>query len=818
MVFLEVILPLPLEGTFTYKAPNNLPVFEGARVIVPLGKRKVYTGIIYKIRETEETGFPTKEIIDLLDEKPLVTKTQLSFIKWVSDYYICSLGDAYNALLPAGLKLTSESYASLNPDIDPEDYILPEKEELVVQWLKEKDLSFNDIKDLIGLKHPYRIIKNLSDKGLITIHEKIRDRYVSKKETRIRINPDLVSEDELEVLLTQLEKQPKQLEVLLAYLRDVPVFESPESNNSGITKKQLLSQDISPSSVKTLVKNGILISWEEMVDRFDIRCDEPEDLKSLTEEQKVVKQKILTSFETKLVSLLKGVTGSGKTEIYMSLIKDVIENDGQTLLLLPEIALTTQIIKRFRRFFGYAFGVYHSRFSDSERVEIYKKLLNKEFKFLIGVRSAVFLPFQNLRLIIVDEEHEPSYKQYEPAPRYHARDSAIYLASLHGANVLLGSATPSLESYYNVNNDKYGFITLNNRFKNQPLPKIELEDMHTARKRRKVKGQFSNYLLEQIEATLAKNKQVILFHNRRGYSPYIQCDDCRHIPNCPNCDVSLTYHIFRNEMICHYCGHHQHMENACTSCGSTNIRTVGSGTEKIEEELSLLMPDVSLKRMDLDTTRTKNAYQNIIDGFEEGDIQVLIGTQMVTKGLDFENVSLVGVIDADRMLHFPDFRSHERAFQLISQVSGRAGRKHEQGKVIIQTSYPDHPLLGWIITGNEKAFINKELIERKNFKYPPFFRMVTIVIRSRDKNEAWNASVEFSKWLRKDLGDKRVLGPVSAPIGKIRTYYIFHIHIKLEKSGINLSAIKDYLRSNRDTLLALPTFKKVLIHFDVDPI
>ena len=818
-MYIEVVLPLPLEGTFTYEVSDGSIPKVGCRVIVPLGSRKIYTGLVYEIKQQSQTPYKTREIIDVLDDQPVVTDFQLTFITWVSKYYLCTLGDAYNACLPAGLKLTSESYASINPDIDVDDELLPEKEDLVLQWLKEKDLTFDEIRDLTGLKHPYRIIKNLLDKNLITIHEKIKDRYVSKKETRIRLHPDFTSELALDDLTGRLEKRQKQLDVIVSYLKEVPVLEDPATNARGISKKDLLLENVSSSSLKTLIKNGIMESWDEIIDRFQGDDQPLEPLTPLSEEQKAAKSKIEDSYSHYHVCLLKGVTGSGKTEIYMSLIRDTMEKGKQALLLLPEIALTTQIIKRFRKFFGSSFGVYHSRFSDNERVEIYQKLRKREFNFIIGVRSSVFLPFRDLGLIIVDEEHEPSYKQFDPAPRYHARDAAIYLATLHSnARVLLGSATPSMESIYNVENDKYGFTSLTKRYQDQPLPEIKLHDMHTARKRRQVKGQFSDHLLEEIRQNIERKKQVILFHNRRGYSPYIQCDDCKYIPICPNCDVSLTYHIFRNEMICHYCGHHHYMENACISCGSTNIRTVGSGTEKIEEELSLLMPDVIMKRMDLDTTRTKNAYQEIIDRFEEGDIQILIGTQMVTKGLDFENVSLVGIVDADRMLHFPDFRSHERAFQLISQVSGRAGRKHERGKVIVQTSYPDHPLLNWIISGNENAFIQKELTERVNFNYPPYFRMITIIIRSRDKNEAWNSATEYGKWLRKDLGDKRVLGPVTGPIAKIRTYYIFHIHLKLEKTGINLLAVKEYLRSNRDTLLALPSFKRVLIHFDVDPI
>lgn len=809
-------MPLPLAGTFTYTLPKNMEVEVGQRVIVPLGKRKIYTGIVYGIKDSDDGEFLKKPIIEVLDDESIVNKFQLQFIEWIASYYLCELGDAYNACLPSGLKLTSESVICLNPDLDPEEQILSEKEQMLVTWLKEKELTFQDATDITGLKYPQKLIKSLSEKRLITLYEKVRDRYISKKEKRLRLSEWAL--DNLDELATELEGKYRQYEVLMAYLNEVPLIDEPMANQKGVAKKALLSHDISSSSVNTLIKKGVLEAFDRIIDRFSYNGEPLEDLSPLTSHQQEAFEEIQQNFAEKKITVLKGVTGSGKTEIYMKLIRQQLQRKTQVLLLLPEIALTTQIIKRFRKLFGDQFAVYHSRFSDSERVEVYNAVRQGKVSFVIGVRSSIFLPFENLKLIIVDEEHETSYKQYEPAPRYHARDSAIMLAHFHGSNVLLGSATPALETVQNIGDEKYRLVKLTKRYNDQPLPLLQIANTHTARKRREIKGNFTNQLLNDIRDVLARNKQVILFHNRRGYSPYIQCDSCRDIPQCPNCDVSLTYHIFRNELICHYCGHRYHMDSTCQACGSAELRAVGTGTEKIEEELALLLPDVKIRRMDLDTTRSKYSYQQIIDDFEEGSIQVLIGTQMVTKGLDFENVELVGIVDTDRLLHFPDFRSHERAFQLISQVSGRAGRKHEQGRVILQTAFPEHPVVMALRNHEEGKFLRSELIERNDFHYPPFYRMITITLKSKDRQNVWKAASDMGSWLTRDLQKDRVLGPVSAPIGRIRNMYLVQIHIKLEKKGMNIAAIKEYLRSTKDTLLALPTFKGVLIQFDVDPV
>ncbi len=808
-------MPLPLPGTFTYSIAEELYIDVGFRVIVPFGQSKYYTGVVYKIHDENQIDFNVKEILDVLDDSPIITRKQLNFIEWISKYYMCSLGEAYNAALPSALKLKSESTITFHPDVDLDGHILDERETTLLNWLQQKDLTFKEASEILELKYPQKIINNLNQRGLITVFEKVKDRYTSKKEVKIRISPYLI--DGLDDLAIQLEKKRKQYEILMYYLQEVEIFEDIRLNERGISKKELLAEGFSASALNTLIKNRVLEKFETILDRFAHDGSETQALKELTKEQTSALESIQTEFNNKKPVLLKGITGSGKTEIYMKLIEEVVKGGQQALLLLPEIALTTQIISRFRKYFGSRFGVYHSRFSDNERVEIYQKLIKMEFDFIIGVRSSVFLPFSNLGLIIVDEEHESSYKQYEPSPRYHARDAAIVLAGLHSANILLGSATPSLESIFNVKNKKYAQVNLTKRYGDLPLPKLEIANLQKARKQKKIKGNFTHQLLEEIDQTIEKNKQVILFYNRRGYSPFIQCDECNHIPQCPNCDVSLTYHIFRNELMCHYCGHHRSHVPKCISCNSENIQTVGAGTEKIEEELELLRPELKIQRMDLDTTRTKNAYQNIIDDFENQKMQVLTGTQMVTKGLDFENVDLVGIIDADKMIHFPDFRSHERAYQMIQQVSGRAGRKHNQGTVILQTSTPNHPVIQAILTNSEEAFIEGELIERQEFDFPPFNRMINIILRSRHKETVWEAANYLSVILRKDLTKKRVFGPVVPHIGRIRNNYLVNIHIKIEKSGVNLPTIKEYLLSSRDTLLALQSFKGVQVYFDVDP-
>lgn len=822
MRFVEVILPLPVPGTFTYKLPEDKtppPNLVGCRVIVQFGKRKIYTGIICKEHDQAPNGpYRPKEVLDLVDDQPVATLAQLHFFQWISSYYMCTLGEVINAALPAALKMSSESYIAVNPETDLDEIDLSEKEHTILNHLQSGNLKLNDVADLLDLKSAYPYIKSLREQEVIQVFEQVKDKYSPKTETRIRLAPEYLKEETLDELLVTLEKKKKQIDVLVAYLGEVPVLDQPGTNSVGITRKKLLDLNVSDSSVRTLVKNGVLVQWEEIVSRFPEIPEGLSEPSPLSPAQQSAKDSILAQFQQKDTVLLKGITGSGKTELYMSMIYDVLANDGQVLYLLPEIALTTQIIKRLSKVFGDRFGVYHSRYSDNERVEVWQKVLDGTYQFVIGARSAIFLPFSDLSLIIVDEEHESSFKQYEPAPRYHARDAAIYLATLYHAKTLLGTATPALETFHNALEGKYGYVRLDERYGQINLPKVVFANLTRERKQRKLKGNFTSQLLEAIQARLEKKEQVILFQNRRGYAPYLTCHNCGYIPKCPHCDVSLTYHMHQEFLICHYCGYKTGMLSECVQCQSQELRTVSFGTEKIEEELEILLPEARIRRMDLDTTRSKYSYQRIIDDFEAGEIDILVGTQMVSKGLDFDKVTLVGVFDADRMIHFPDFRSHERAYQLIHQVSGRAGRRAISGEVVIQTNDPDQPMLGFVRHHNYEAFYQSEILERENFHYPPFYRLITITLKDAEKATCAQAAQFMAMELRRSLGDMRVIGPVEPIIGRIRNQYLFDITVKIEKQGINLRTLKEFLLNSRNLLQSQRLYKGVRVIFDVDPI
>lgn len=820
MTFAEIILPLPLHGTFTYAIPSGYEdvTNPGSRVVVSFGAKKIYTGIVLATHDNTPTDYQPKELLDVLDDEPIVSGEQLTFFKWMARYYMCSLGEVMNAALPAALKLSSESFVSINPEIVPEELDIEMREWSLLEVLKTNDLSIKDVGEVLGLKQPQRVLKHLSEKGYIDLFEKVKDKYQPKKVRRVRLADGFVEEEKLEGLINQLETKQKQQEVILSYIKEIPVLESPSTNAGGISKPVLLQNDISASSLKTLIKHKILVEWEETVSRLAKFESKEAKAINLSSAQEEAKKAIELSFELLNTVLFHGITGSGKTEVYIELIKEQLANGNQVLYLLPEIALTTQIIARLHRIFGNSFGVYHSRYSDNERVEVWQKVLKGEFQFVVGVRSAVFLPFTNLGLIIVDEEHEPSYKQFEPNPRYHARDSAIYLSTIHQAKVLLGTATPSLETYQNALDGKYGLVELNERFGDAYSPTMEFANTQKERKQKKIKGNFTSVLVGEIQLALDKKEQVILFQNRRGYASYISCDECATIPKCPNCAVSLTYHQFNNKLVCHYCGYNQGMYTDCLSCGSTELRNVGFGTEELEEELKLLFPTAIIQRMDLDTTRSKYGYQRIIEEFEEGNIDILVGTQMVSKGLDFDKVNLVGIFDTDRMIHFPDFRSHERAYHLITQVSGRAGRKSKEGKVIVQTNDPDQELLLRAKNDNYLAFFQWEVLEREHFHYPPFTRLINITFKHRDKTISFQASTFYANEIRKDLGNQRIIGPVEPIVGKIRNMYLHEITLKIEKQGVNLPAIKEYLLSIEKMMHSMQAFKSVGVVFDVDPI
>jgi primosomal protein N' (replication factor Y) len=818
--FAEVILPLPLKGTFTYALGDQSDrdsIRPGCRVIVQFGKRKIYTGIILEVHQTPPKDYQPKELLDIIDAFPVFTETQLSFFQWIADYYLCTLGEVVNAALPSGLKISSESYVSINPDIDTYELDLTEKEQVIVKNLEQSDLKLDELASLLEIKSAHHHIKSLSEKKAIHLFESVKDKYKPRLESRIKLNPEWNTESKIESLFEELEKKPKQVELLLTYIRETNILDTPANNSRGISKSKL-SKMASASSLNTLVKKGILSEWQEKISRIPFDFSATSEIPQLSADQQRAKEEILQWFEEKDTVLLKGITGSGKTEVYVSLIEDVLQNGGNVLYLLPEIALTTQIIKRLRKVFGDTFGIYHSRYSENERVEVWNKVLKGEYQFVIGVRSAIFLPFADLSLIVIDEEHEPSYKQYDPAPRYHARDTALYLANLFHAKTLLGSATPALETFKNGLDEKYGLVRMDQRYGEVTLPEIVFANLNRERKRKTLKGNFSTLLLNEMQEALDQNNQIILFQNRRGYAPYIECNQCGYHAKCPNCDVSLTYHIYQNVLICHYCGHKKSMIDTCPQCQSHELRTLSFGTEKLEEELEILIPEARIQRMDLDSTRSKHSYQRIIDDFEAGNIDILVGTQMVSKGLDFDKVVLVGVFGTDRMINFPDFRSHERAFQLIHQVSGRSGRRKDKGKVIIQTNDPDQPILNYIKAHDYESFYRKEILERENFKYPPFYRIISITLKDSENQKVKDASHFLYKELSRQLGTDRVIGPVQPLIGKIRNLYLMEITIKVEKQGINLSALKEFLLTSRNILLSQRSYKSVKVQFDVDPI
>lgn len=819
--FVDVILPVPIPKMFTYRLPYELndTVRIGCRVIVQFGSRKILTGVVGRIHETPPEKYEAKLILELLDEEPAVQELQITLFQWMADYYMCTLGEVLNIGLPSGLKLSSESRIQLHPHFDyyGSSIEFSDKEALLLETLLKNDsLSYSEISKLLHQKTIYTIIKSLVYKEAIIIFEEVKEKYKPKKESRVRIATHLVGSHQLETIFDSLTSKPKQEAILLHYLQHVPVFNQPELNKKGMPKSAFGNEDFSDSSLKTLVKNGILEEFEVIISRFESYDQQLSDI-TLTALQEQAKASILESFKTKDTTLLHGITGSGKTEIYISLIQDALAGGSQVLYLLPEIALTTQIVARLRKVFGDQMGVYHSKFSDNERVEVWKGVLSGKYQFVVGVRSSIFLPFDNLGLIIVDEEHESSYKQYDPAPRYNARDVALVIAAHHHAKVLLGSATPSMESQYQARQGKYGLVKLTSRYGSAQLPEFVVADMIRERNKKLLKGEFSSLLVEAINEALDNKEQVIIFQNRRGYSPYITCHECGWIPKCTNCAVSLTYHQYRAELRCHYCGYKEPMPTTCEACGSTHLKTIGFGTEKLEEEIALLFPQAKVQRMDLDTTRRKYSYDSIIKDFEQGHIDILVGTQMVSKGLDFDNVSLVGIFDIDRMLHFPDFRSFERTFQLATQVSGRAGRRDKKGKVIIQTRNTSQRILNQIISNGYHDFYENEINERREHHYPPFTRIIGVTIKNKDPKITKTTAIKLGNLLREQIGAKRVLGPEEPVISKIRNEYLMELVVKLERSQVSLSKVKTLLHQSMLEILQEKDLRSSKIIFDVDP-
>ncbi len=821
-LFAEFVLPLPIDKLFTYRVPSsfNEKIRVGQRAIVQFGQKKILTGLVVKLHHQPPKDYEAKYILELLDEAESVNDQQFRLYQWMAQYYMCTLGEVMNAALPSGLKLSSESMVQINPafDLENSSFDFSEKEQLLIKRLQSETLSYTDITKLLGAKSIFSILKSLASKEAIILFEQVKEKYKPKTEKHIRLTSEYTKKKALEKLFIELESKPKQEAIVLKYLQFVPVFSHPELNAAGISKKNLLSVDLSDSSLQTLIKNKILEEFEIVIPRFGKEDSKKEHPVLLSELQEKTRNEILKSFEQHGVTLLHGVTGSGKTEIYIDLTKRALESGSQVLYLLPEIALTTQIVQRLKKIFGNELGVYHSKFSDNERVEVWNGVLSGKFRFVVGVRSSVFLPFDNLGLIIVDEEHDSSYKQHDPAPRYNARDVAMMMGQLHHAKVLMGSATPSAESYYQAKQNKYGFIQMLDRFGEAVLPEIIFANLSQERKRKTLKGEFSSQLLKEIKETIDKKEQVILFQNRRGYSPMVQCEDCGWVPKCINCAVSLTYHQYRHAMICHYCGYREDMPGQCPTCTSKRIHALGYGTEKLEEELKLHFPDARIQRMDLDTTRTKSGYENIIEGFETGETDVLVGTQMVTKGLDFDKVNLVGVFDADRMMHFPDFRSYERAFQLITQVSGRAGRREKKGKVVVQTSDPNHPLFHFVTDHNVIGFLEEQLHDRQEHFYPPYARLIEVTLKHVDKKIVTHAATWFADAIKSNVKHVKVTGPGEPMVSKIRNEYLMTILLKIGRDQGKLADIKNFLHQVAISINETKEYRSLKVVFDVDPI
>ncbi|MFM8743380.1 MAG: primosomal protein N' [Cytophagales bacterium] len=819
--FAEILLPVPIPRFFTYRIPKVLvgKTMAGQRVIVPFGQKKILTGVVVTVHGQPPKDYEAKYILELLDETEVIYPQQFKLYQWIADYYLCTLGEVLAAALPSGLKLSSESMVQLHPAFNEVEtnFDFSERERMVINHLKNDTMTYSQVAKLLGAKSIYSILKSLASKSAILLFEQVREKFRPKTEKHIRLQPDYVEKKRLENFFDSLSAKPKQEAVMLKYLQLIPIFSHPELNQKGISKSKLVDEAISESSLNTLIKNKVLEEFEVIIPRFGF--DDPVQATPLllSEKQEKARNEILSAFETQRTALLHGVTGSGKTEIYIDLIKRALEGGNQVLYLLPEIAITTQVVQRLKKVFGSVMGVYHSKFSDNERVEVWNGVVAGKFRFVVGVRSSIFLPFDNLGLIIVDEEHDPSYKQHEPAPRYHARDVALLMGQIHHAKVLLGSATPSIESFYQTLTGKYQLVRLSDRFGEAQLPEIIFANTSTERKNKTMKGDFSRLLVTEMGDAVSKKEQVILFQNRRGYSPMIQCEDCGWVPKCINCSVSLTYHQYRHAMVCHYCGYKEGLPAQCPTCTSNRIQTLGYGTEKLEEELKLLFAEANVTRMDLDTTRSKSGYENIIEGFENGRTDILVGTQMVTKGLDFDRVSLVGVFDADRMMHFPDFRSYERAFQLITQVSGRAGRRNKRGKVIIQTSNPEHPLFQQLVKNDVQGFLEQQLVDRQEHFYPPYSRLIEITLKHTEKKVVRTLADEFVALIKPVLKKVLVLGPAEPIISKIRNEFLLSIAIKIARNQGNLGETKTVLSQIAGQLKERKEYRNVKIVFDVDP-
>lgn len=812
--FINVILPIPLDKEFTYSINTTEATFlqPGMRVAVQFGKSKVYAALVTKIHQNPPLVYEAKEIEHILDESPIVTQHQLALWSWISNYYMCTKGEVMRAALPGAFLLESETIILKNEKSLFDESLLKDDEFLIYEALQYQSLlRIQEVMNIVSKKNVLPVIKRLIEKEVITVQEEIYEQYKPKIVRYIRLNTEYNKEESLRVLLDTMSRTPKQREVLLH------LFTLQAQTTKPIKVSELIKASNSSAAViKALVDKNILDEYRLQTDRIQYTGETTGNTKQLNEYQLKAYEEIKDSFENKDVCLFHGVTSSGKTEVYVKLIEQVIQKGEQVLYLLPEIGLTTQLITRLEEYFGEQLTVYHSKYSVNERVEAWNNVKDRKSKaqVVIGARSAIFLPFANLGLIIVDEEHENTFKQYDPAPRYHARDTAIVLAKMFCAKVVLGSATPALETYYNARQKKYGFVQLTRRYGDVLMPEINLVDIKTKYRKKEMTGHFSDTLLTGIHNALKEREQVILFQNRRGYSPVVECNTCGHSPQCPNCDVSLTFHSFRNQLRCHYCGYHIAMPQKCMACDSVDLATKGFGTEQIEKELQELFPDHNIGRMDQDTTRGKHGYEKIISSFEEGDIDIMVGTQMLSKGLDFRNVSLVGIMNADNLLNFPDFRAHERSFQLMQQVAGRAGRTKKRGKVLIQTYNPFHQILQQVSVNDYSGMYADQIEERHQYKYPPFYKTIKITGKHKDYNKVNEATNWLAKSFR-NVFNENVLGPEFPPISRIRNQYHKNIVIKIPQ-GQSLNKTKEVIKKINTSFKSIKEFSGVRVIVNVD--
>ncbi len=819
-LFAEVILPLPLHDTYTYKVPQPFDkiIQPGQRVIVQFGQKKLYAALVILVTKTKPNNLEIKEVQQILDDKPIVFSKNLELWDWIAKYYCCTRGDVFRAALPSGLKMESKSKVFAT-GVENEE-ILSEKEEILLKKIGTEINSLDEIQKRLGNNFSFSALKSLLVRNMIILEEKMISGYQPKTELFVKLHPEIKTAEQLQLRSTVLLKAKKQFALLEHFCIKTKQFE--KGGRLVVLKKELLEgTEFSAAILTELVKKKFLVQFKKQVSRIEEEQISQVRINLLNKHQEKALVEIKAVFEKKQVALIHGITASGKTEIYIHLIDEILKSGSQALYLVPEISLTTQIIKRLKNVFGKKVGIYHSKLNSQERVEIWEKVQrfqtnpDEGYQVVLGARSAVFLPFSKLGLIIVDEEHENTFKQFDPAPRYNARDMAVIMGFQHKAKVLLGSATPSFESYFNALSGKYGLVNLTKRHANVELPEIIVADIKKAWQRKKMHSFLTPEIYELTVKALENNEQVILFQNRRGYSPFVQCFTCGWIPKCKNCDVSLTYHKYKNRLTCHYCGFSEPMPDSCDNCGSVEIKTRGFGTEKIEDELKSLFRNAHIARMDLDTTQTKNAFEKIIHNLESGKTDILIGTQMVTKGLDFERVSVVGILNADNLINFPDFRAHERAYQLISQVSGRAGRKHQRGKVVIQTTQPEHPVIQFIQNQDYADAFHSLAEERKMFSYPPFCRLIKLIVKHKNLDTVNRVADQLGKKLRENKM-LLVLGPEFPLVSRIQLWHHKEIWLKIDRKT-NLDQVKEFIMNCISEIRQLPSNSSCAINVDVDP-